>query len=449
MIQDIEISKLHPHRNNPRKDLGDLTELTESIKVSGILQNLTVIPWYSQITGVGCDDPKQQEEMGYIVVIGHRRLAAAKLAGLTVVPCIISKMSEKEQVATMLLENMQRNDLTIYEQAQGFQMMLNFGDSIDDIATATGFSKTTVKHRVRLIELDQEKFKKSMERGATLQDYIELEKIKDSKRRNKVLEEIGTSNFKWKLDQALDEETKPERKKALIAVLNEFAKPNPAKSSNGLSCVKYFNGFKMDNFKKPNDVKTAEYYYTVEPNAISLYKKEPKAPPKKLTAAEKDFKKREEQLKDLTAKAYEFRYAFIKNFSEAKKYVKSLQVALVKGLMDYGRAEPNDMLKLLDIEKPADSKAYLDANEAFGMISDLFARQPEYVMLIVAYCRLNDSKTNKYYYAQNWANSIVHEKNGKLDVIYDLLIELGYELSDEERALRDGTHELFVKGETK
>ena len=173
-IQNIDIKKLWPHPDNPRKDLGDLSELAESIKVNGILQNLTVVPWFSKFTGVGCDDLKKQEEMGYTVVIGHRRLAAAKLAGLTEIPCVISDMKLRDQVATMLLENMQRADLTIYEQAQGFQMMLDLGDTVKDIAEQTGFSSATVKRRVKLLELDPEKFKGSAERNVTLMDYAEL-----------------------------------------------------------------------------------------------------------------------------------------------------------------------------------------------------------------------------------------------------------------------------------
>lgn len=55
----------------------------------------------------------------------------------------------------MLLENMQRSDLTVYEQAQGFQMMLDLGESISDISEKTGFSETTVRRRVKLLELDQ------------------------------------------------------------------------------------------------------------------------------------------------------------------------------------------------------------------------------------------------------------------------------------------------------
>lgn len=81
----LSVDKLHPHPDNPRKDLGDLTELTDSIKVNGVFQNLTVVP-----EGDGCT-----------IIIGHRRCAAAKAAGLTEVPCIVTEMSEREQLQAL------------------------------------------------------------------------------------------------------------------------------------------------------------------------------------------------------------------------------------------------------------------------------------------------------------------------------------------------------------
>lgn len=102
MITNIDVTKLKEHPDNPRKNIGDVTELAESIKARGILQNLTVVP---------------AENGMYTVIIGHRRLAAAKQAGLTEVPCAVVDMDYKTQLSTMLLENMQRSDLTVYEQA--------------------------------------------------------------------------------------------------------------------------------------------------------------------------------------------------------------------------------------------------------------------------------------------------------------------------------------------
>ena len=124
----IKTQRLRHHPDNPRKDLGDVTELADSVKKNGIMQNLTVIP----IEGT--------EE--FYVLIGNRRMEACLQAGLEEVPCrIVSNISKKEQVGIMLEENMQRSDLTIIEQAEGFQMMLDLGETVDSISEKTGFSK--------------------------------------------------------------------------------------------------------------------------------------------------------------------------------------------------------------------------------------------------------------------------------------------------------------------
>ena len=140
-IQNISIELVKVHPNNVRKTYNDIEELAESIKAKGILQNLTVVP-----------DP--QEPGKYLTVIGNRRLTAARMAGLETVPCIVSDMDEKEQTSVMLLENIQRSDLTVYEQAQGFQMMLDLGETEDTIAEKTGFSKKTVRHRLNIAKLE-------------------------------------------------------------------------------------------------------------------------------------------------------------------------------------------------------------------------------------------------------------------------------------------------------
>lgn len=176
-IVNIAIDRLFPHADNPRKDLGDLSELAASIKASGILQNLTVVP----------DEP-DNSNTDFTIIIGHRRYAAAKIAGLTELPCVVVEMSEREQLQTMLVENMQRSDLTVYEQAQGFQMMLNMGDSVAEIAEKSGFSQTTIRRRVKLLDLDRQKFQKAESRGATLNDYLKLDKLDSPEDKNKALD---------------------------------------------------------------------------------------------------------------------------------------------------------------------------------------------------------------------------------------------------------------------
>ena len=121
-ITYIPIRQLHPHPDNPRKELGDLSELAASIKENGVYQNLTVIPghylssreyiskcvdeggdaaaaaaaWAPKVMWVGDD---------YTIIIGHRRAAAAQQAGLYELPCAIVEMDEREQMQTMMVEN--------------------------------------------------------------------------------------------------------------------------------------------------------------------------------------------------------------------------------------------------------------------------------------------------------------------------------------------------------
>lgn len=182
----ISSAMLIPHPKNPRVDLGDLSELQESIKENGILQNLTVVP----LDTAGA----------YQVVIGHRRLQAAINAGLDTLPCIVVEMSHEEQLSTMLLENMQRSDLTPYEQGLGFQQCLDFGMDEATISKRTGFKRKTVKSRLKLLELDQTKVKAAT--NATIDDFLKLEAIENVEQKNRLVGLIGTNNFNLEIEKA-------------------------------------------------------------------------------------------------------------------------------------------------------------------------------------------------------------------------------------------------------
>ena len=222
----IKTTNLHHHPDNPRKDLGDLSELVESIKKNGIMQNLTVIPL--DCIDIEADEQSEASNVAlfsdFYVLIGNRRMEACLQAGLEEVPCrVISNISKKEQVGIMLEENMQRNDLTIYEQAQGFQMMLDLGETAESIAEKTGFSKSTVYHRLNIAKLDQ-KVLQDKENSTSFQlsikDLTALEQIENIKTRNKVLREANSSeNLIWKANSAAEQERKDKNKKVLIKLL--------------------------------------------------------------------------------------------------------------------------------------------------------------------------------------------------------------------------------------
>ena len=143
----LPIEKLYPHPDNPRKELGDLTELADNIKQTRkILQNLVVVEWPDEVSG----------EMRYRIIAGHRRRAAAEIAGLTELPCVIVDLTPEEQIEAMMNENVHRKNLNIIEQAQGFQLMLENVGSVEEVSRRTGFSRSTVSNRVKYTRLDQE-----------------------------------------------------------------------------------------------------------------------------------------------------------------------------------------------------------------------------------------------------------------------------------------------------
>lgn len=422
-IKMIKISKLHPHPNNPRKELGDLTELAESIKKSGIMQNLTVVPY-----GAGDE---------YTVIIGHRRRAAAKLAGLTELPCVITEMSEREQLATMLAENMQRNDLTVLEQADGIQLMLDFGDSIEEVAEATGLSESTVRRRAKIAKYDRKAVRESFERGATLFDYEELEKVKDKDRRESLLEYIGTPNFKWKLNSAISDEKDNEWLDAVEKEVSTFAEETEC--DEGLEYTTSYRTWRKEEVKIP--MPDRKYFYVRKSDRIVLYSEvtdDEKAENDAKVAADKERElerdKKIAELERLGEIAYESRKNFI---SAISSFVKLRDVVIRFALWRFAcrnwyGVDEDDFKEVYGREgleaTIAGTSDIPDANALF----------------IAAYCTMDDCGSNSFHKYK----STIYEKNEELEKLYDFLVELGYEISDEERALIDGTHSCY-EGEDK
>lgn len=448
-IRMITIGKLWPHPENPRKDLGDLTELAESIRVNGILQNLTVVPWFSALTWQPCDDPKAQKEMGYRVVIGHRRLAAAKQAGLKELPCVIRQMYHDEQVRTMLMENMQRSDLTYYEQAQGIQMMLDLGDSVEDISRKSGFSQSTIRRRVKLLELDQEKFKKSIERGATLMDYMELDKISDTDRKNEVLDFIGTKNFRQKLQCAIEQE----KREAYLAQVKEFCEGFATEVTEvDRSNYQYVHNYGWWNkraLERPADADSVKYFFFVGEQQVDLYRERIEGTDavseeeQKKQAEREAFAKRRAALEDAETRARTLRQDFIVGFTRSKSCAVIIDRWLTWAVIYNGGALEMLLRDLLECK--------LD-KETGKIPEDVFLEEyesrPNYVRLCAVYASLDQGQWGNLlsYIGRAWEKQrcyLIHRPSEELDRVYQFLKELGYEMSDEEQALQDGTHELF------
>lgn len=140
-MPELETSKLFIGEMNARKSVGDITELKLSIDEKGIIQPLLVRPLKNK----------------YEVVVGSRRYAAAKALGLKTVPAIIRPMSDAEALSLSLVENIQRADLELEEEAEGVLKLMKldpkrFG-SIKPIAKAIGRSESAIRELLDAYEL--------------------------------------------------------------------------------------------------------------------------------------------------------------------------------------------------------------------------------------------------------------------------------------------------------
>ena len=137
----VKISKVEPNREQPRKKFDEdaLLELSESIKMYGVLQPLLV------------SDKKDY----YEIVAGERRWRAAKMAGLKEVPVVIKEFSDQEIVEISLIENIQREDLNPVEEAMAYRRLIDeFNLKQDEIAERVSKSRTAVTNSLRLLKLD-------------------------------------------------------------------------------------------------------------------------------------------------------------------------------------------------------------------------------------------------------------------------------------------------------
>ena len=434
-MEMISIDRLYPHPQNPRRDVGDISELTESIRQNGIFQNLTVIKG-----GAGVP----QGQAGYTVIIGHRRLAAAKAAGLTELPCSVAEMDDRTQVGTMLLENMQRSDLTVYEQAQGFQLMLDLGETEQSIAEKTGFSKATVRHRVKLLELDKAEFEKSQERQPTMAEYIELESISDPKERNSALKAIGTDNFKWAVQNAKRTIKEREAHEAWNKLFKELGikkvEPMQADKKEELFEDRYVSYDDAPAKKDISSIKKAVKEgrvsgYTVRYSSVHVLCGDKVRSRKVKSPEEKAADERLRVIRKLEAQAKALREDFVRNYTGGHEDI-VIRAAIEARASLYTWGDRDKKLK-----------DYLGIKEnevkGSGRYAYLMKRHPEIVLF--GYLALHyESESYRIKLADGNGS---YTKNPTLEAWYEVLTKLGYRISEEEARLLDGSHECFKEEE--
>ncbi len=142
-IMYIDVNKIYPNQNQPRKIFKSekIDELSESIKVHGVIQPILVKP----------------TESGYEIIAGERRWRAARKVKLKEIPCIIKDIDEKHHMLVSIIENLQREDLNPVEEAKAFEyMMKSYGMTQEEVSNNVGKSRPYIANALRLLKLSDE-----------------------------------------------------------------------------------------------------------------------------------------------------------------------------------------------------------------------------------------------------------------------------------------------------
>ncbi len=137
----IKISEIEPNRNQPRKNFNDqsLAELADSISKHGVIQPILVRPL---------------PDGGYQIVSGERRWRASRMVGINEIPVLIKELTDHQVMEIALIENLQRQDLSIIEEAQGYKVLMEtYGLTQDEVSKSVGKSRPSITNTIRILNL--------------------------------------------------------------------------------------------------------------------------------------------------------------------------------------------------------------------------------------------------------------------------------------------------------
>lgn len=210
--QLISVDLIEPNPYQPRGPISteSVADLIESVKEIGILQPLLV----------------SRKDDRFILIAGHRRMAAAKAAGLTEVPCLTKELADNELLRYSLVENLQREDLTPLEEAASLQQLIE-SQKLDlrKVAELIGKSKSYVGERVDLLRLPEDVKNVVASGELSLKKAIELKKVGSEKLRAKLIERGGSGDleeFKQLVNTVLDKSTQDRKPREIWDTLPEL-----------------------------------------------------------------------------------------------------------------------------------------------------------------------------------------------------------------------------------
>lgn len=160
-VELIALDLIDPAPDNPRRQVGDVAELAQSIQALGLLEPLVVTPRGDR----------------YLLVCGARRHAGCIAAGLDATTCVIREFTEAERQEAMLIENLQRVDLSVLEEATSYSRLIELGHTQRQLADRVGRSQAHISKRLALLELPKAIAAEVDSGGITLEDAQQLGRL--------------------------------------------------------------------------------------------------------------------------------------------------------------------------------------------------------------------------------------------------------------------------------
>ena len=193
VIEQVEIDRVRPNPYQPRKKFNKITieELALSIKEYGVLQPIAV---------------KRMNDGFFELIAGERMLKAAKLAGLVSFPAIVMEILDEDSAIIALIENLQREDLNFFEEAEGYASLMNdYGLTQEQVARKVGKNQSTIANKIRLLRLSKEVKEYIIQNGLTERHARALLKIPEQEIQMNLLKRIAEKNLRVKETEELVE----------------------------------------------------------------------------------------------------------------------------------------------------------------------------------------------------------------------------------------------------
>ncbi len=206
----VPIEKISPNPAQPRQEFSEeqLRGLAESIRENGILQPVTV---------------RRSLEGGYELIAGERRMRAAKLAGLTEIPAILMESSCRESAIFAILENIQRKDLNIFEEARALKVLINeWGVTQEEAARKLGRAQPTIANKLRLLALTEEEQRFILEHNLTERHARAILTVPEGEARMAILRETAEQHLNVsQLEKRIAHPPKPVIQKRRVMIVKD------------------------------------------------------------------------------------------------------------------------------------------------------------------------------------------------------------------------------------